>query len=65
MFVKDRRTDVNIPYSNKIIEFQHSIITSNEVKERQNDYELYDKEIIWVVDGTTNVKILKLWLLVI
>ena len=51
--IRDRRADVLL--DNKVIEFQHSNITSKEVQERQKDYTLHNKEIIWVIDGNDTI----------
>jgi len=49
--IKDRRADVIIENTNLVIEFQHSEITSEEVNNRKYDYELHNKQIIWIIDG--------------
>lgn len=49
MCKKYRRADVDLNEL-KIIEFQHSYISIEEVISRKNDYEKINKEIIWVID---------------
>ena len=47
---KDRSADVFIDENDLVIEFEHSPIKLEEVNERNHDYHLNDKNIIWVVD---------------
>ena len=56
--IKNRRADVllNDKY---ILEIQHSNIEESEVICRNKDYELHDKELIWMIDGNTNDIILE------
>jgi len=54
--IKNRRADV-VLNDNNIIEFQHSLITKDEVNNRINDYKLHGKNIIWIIDGNTGIKI--------
>ena len=48
-----RRADVllNDKY---ILEIQHSYITYQEVEEREEDYNMHEKQVIWLIDGSTN-----------
>lgn len=57
--VRDRRTDVDLNET-CVIEFQHSIISKEEVDERKNDYALHNKDIIWVIDGADTIETCKL-----
>lgn len=52
---RNRRTDALI--NSNVFEFQHSSITQQEVTERCHDYGLYNKHVIWVVDGNSSVTI--------
>lgn len=49
--IMNRRADVVIEDFNRIIELQHSKIERNEVINRNHDYKLNNKEVIWVIDG--------------
>ena len=51
--IKLRRCDVKLN-DNFIIEFQHSIISHEEIANRINDYKLHNINIIWVIDGCSN-----------
>jgi hypothetical protein len=53
---KNRRCDVDLNDCT-IIEFQHSCISKNEVNDRLNDWELNNKQIIWVIDGEDSIEI--------
>lgn len=58
---KDRRADVYIEQYDKVIEFQHSKISDNEVNERKHDYEKHGIDILWIVDGNQkNIEITEL-----
>lgn len=50
--LKDRRADVLIEEHGIIIELQHSKITAEEVKNRNYDYQLNNKYVLWVIDGS-------------
>jgi hypothetical protein len=52
--IKKRRADVLIEDLNLVLEFQHSEISEQEVKDRKKDYSLHKKEIYWIVDGNDN-----------
>jgi competence CoiA-like predicted nuclease len=52
--IKTRRTDVLLNESS-VIEFQHSFISKEEVDNRNHDYNLHNKHIIWVIDGNKNI----------
>lgn len=54
--IKNRRADV-VLNNYSVIEFQHSLITKQEVDNRINDYKLHCKNIIWIIDGNTGIKI--------
>ena len=45
----NRRADVMI--KDLVVEFQHSRISQDEVKERGEDYKKENKKIIWIIDG--------------
>ena len=51
--ITNRRADVVIEDFNRIIELQHSKIERNEVINRNNDYKLHNKEVLWVIDGNS------------
>lgn len=46
--VRDRRADAVV--GDRVLEFQHSIITRQEVRERTSDYALHGKKVLWVID---------------
>jgi len=48
---KSRRAD--IVEGNYVVEIQHSSITREEVDQRNFDYSLHHKNVLWVVDGST------------
>lgn len=56
--IKNRRADALV--GDYVLEFQHSNISKDRVDARQNDYSLYDKEIIWVVDGNSGIDVVEL-----
>jgi competence CoiA-like predicted nuclease len=60
--IKIRRCDVKLT-NNYIIEFQHSIISSEEIANRKNDYKLHNIDIIWVIDGCHSDSDIKLMIL--
>ena len=59
--IKPRRADIvvgnfviDVQYSTKpgtIVEIQHSPITLDEVNNRNHDYHLHHKKVIWIIDG--------------
>ena len=59
--LKVRRADVSLENSEYNLEFQHSDIELQEVKNRKADYELHGRKIVWIVHGnnTINVKYLE------
>ena len=57
--IKNRKADVAI--HDIVLEFQHSLITLEEVKNRQIDYcECHKKKLIWVIDCNDSIEVLKL-----
>lgn len=48
-----RRTDVNIPESDLVVEFQHSPINNQEIVSRNDCYKQVNKIVIWILDGAT------------
>jgi hypothetical protein len=52
--IKSRRTDVLLSETH-VIEFQHSLMTKEEVNNRINDYKLHNKTILWLIDGNKNI----------
>jgi len=58
--IKDRRADVLIEEFNRIIEIQHSPIGQQEVNNRNKDYALHSKDVIWLIDSQNSVSIKKL-----
>ena len=52
--IKDRRADIFIKDKNYIIEIQHSEIDDSNVICRNNDYNLHNMNLIWVIDGNTD-----------
>ena len=57
--VRDRYADVDLN-DNQIIEFQHSVIDLQEVEDRQKDYGIHNKEIVWVIDGRKSIEVIRL-----
>lgn len=53
---KTRRADVMLN-NDTIIEFQHSVISKEEVDSRRVDWKTHNKEIIWVINGNIGVEI--------
>lgn len=49
--LRDRRADVVLPEYKRIVEIQHSPISSGEVSERNKDYGLHGYEVCWVIHG--------------
>lgn len=58
--IKGRRADATV--GNYSLEFQHSRISENEVKERKQDHGLHGNEIIWIIDCTDSINVEKLHL---
>ena len=52
--IRDRRADVLLKEYNKVIEFQHSEISLDEVATRKQDYILHNHELIWIIDCNNN-----------
>lgn len=59
MIKTNRRADVDLN-KNKVIEFQHSCISKEEVDNRKHDWSLVDKEILWVIDGSDTIDVTEL-----
>ena len=55
--IKDRRADVSLDNSVYNLEFQHSDIELQEVKNRKADYELHGRKIVWIIHGNDTVKV--------
>lgn len=55
--IKDRRADVSLDNSIYNLEFQHSYIDLQEVKNRKTDYELHGRKIIWIIHGNDDIKV--------
>lgn len=53
--IGNRRADAVI--NDKVLEFQHSNISKDEINERCNDYNNNNKLIYWIIDCTRNIKI--------
>lgn len=53
--IKNRRSDVTLINSIYNLEFQHSAIERQEVKNRKDDYELHGRKIIWVIHGNNKI----------
>jgi hypothetical protein len=53
---KRHRADIYIPENDYVIEIQHSHIDPDKIKER----EIFYKNIIWIIDGTSEINIEKL-----
>jgi len=57
--IKSRRTDVDLN-DKQVIEFQHSYMTKDEANNRKNDYNILNKEIIWIIWGGKSVEVYNL-----
>jgi len=53
--IKERRAD--IVENNYVIEIQHSKIERQEVLNRNNDYLLHNKKVIWIIDGNKSIDV--------
>jgi len=53
---KKHRADIYIPENNYVIEIQHSHIDPDQIKKR----EIFYKNLIWIIDGTSEINIEKL-----
>lgn len=49
--IKARRADIVEGYN--VVEIQHSLISKEEVDNRNQDYALNQKKVLWVIDGTS------------
>ena len=58
--LRDRRADVVLPDSKKIIEIQHSQITSGEVTERIRDYGFHNHTVTWILDAQNSILVKRL-----
>ena len=59
MIKKHRRADVDLNKTN-VIEFQHSYIEKDEVNNRKHDWNLVNKNIIWVIHGSDTIQVTQL-----
>ena len=59
MIKKHRRADVDLN-EKQIIEFQHTPIEKEEVNNRFHDWNLCNKEILWVIDGSDSIEVTEL-----
>lgn len=55
IYFGNRRADAVV--DNKVLEFQHSNISKEEIDNRSNDYNSYNKVIYWIIDCTRNIKV--------
>lgn len=53
--IKERRAD--IVENDYVIEIQHSKIERQEVLNRNNDYILHNKKVIWIIDGNKSIDV--------
>lgn len=53
--IKERRAD--IVENDFIIEIQHSCIEKEEVLNRNHDYALHNKKVIWIIDGNKGIDV--------
>jgi hypothetical protein len=53
--IKERRAD--IVEKEYVIEIQHSPIERDEVLNRNNDYLLHNKKVIWIIDGNKGIEV--------
>ena len=51
---KPRRADVFVS-DKTVVEFQHSHILSDEIRDRNSDYNVHGKHVIWLIDGTFGI----------
>ena len=54
-----RRTDILLN-NNRTCEIQHSPICENEIVDRFKDWNIFGKEIIWLIDGNVGIELDKL-----
>jgi hypothetical protein len=54
-----RRADILLD-KNRTCEIQHSYISENEIVNRSNDWNIFGKDIIWLIDGNEGIKLDKL-----
>ena len=58
--LRARRADIVVPEFKRIIEIQHSKISSGEVNERMKDYKVHNHTVEWVLDAQNSIQIKKL-----
>jgi len=56
--IKSRRADISLKNTDYIIELQHSRIELQEVRNRKHDYNLHNKEILWIIDGNNKIDVI-------
>lgn len=56
--IKSRRADISLKNTDYIIELQHSRIELQEVRNRKHDYNLHNKEILWIIDGNNRIDVI-------
>ena len=52
--IKTRRADIVLPKTKFNIEIQHSKISRIEVSQRKSDYLIHNREIIWIINGSSD-----------
>jgi competence CoiA-like predicted nuclease len=57
--IKSRRTDALLN-DTTVLEFQHSLISRDDVNNRNNDYKLHNKNVIWIIDGNKGINVREL-----
>jgi competence CoiA-like predicted nuclease len=55
--IKDRRADIVLEEHNIILEIQNSEIKIEEVNNREKDYALHEKKVIWLVNGNNSITV--------
>jgi len=55
--IKDRWADIYLEQYNVIIEIQHSDMNIDEVRNRKNDYNIHNLNILWLIDGNESIHI--------
>jgi len=56
--IKSRRADIYLKNTDFIIELQHSRIELQEVRNRKHDYNIHNKEILWIIDGNNKIDVI-------
>ncbi len=56
--IKSRRADISLKNTDYIVELQHSRIELQEVRNRKHDYNLHNKEILWIIDGNNRIDVI-------